>query len=75
MEETGVGIIQFLVEYPVLIAILCGVNTIMMIALWRDSIRTRESLTQRLSEHEIECAERWGRVESKLEAIDRRDCK
>ena len=73
MEE-GLGLVEFLVEYPVVTACIVGINTLLVIALWRDQIRTREMLTQRLAEHEIECAERWGRVEAKLEAIDRRNC-
>ena len=72
--EAGVGLLQFFIENPIFAGLFSAVNTALVIGLWRDHIKARETLHKRISEHEVECARRWGRVEAKLEEIDRRNC-
>lgn len=73
MDES-VGLIEFILANPVIDAALAVGTFIAVIWLWRDMLRTKSDLTAKITEHEIECAHRWGKVEAKLEEIDRRNC-
>lgn len=63
-----------LVEHPMLSALIEVGTLILLIWLWRDMLRSREEYQRKVSEHERECAERWGYVKAKLDEIDRRGC-
>lgn len=65
---------QLLTEHPMLAALVELGTLALLIWLWRDMLKSRETYQQRMAEHERECAERWGYVKAKLDEIDRRSC-
>lgn len=78
MEIGIVDAVNFLVEHKNVSAVLEIATLVAIILMYRSSVAARRRLHSRIDSqreraeaHEKECAERWGRAEATLSAIEK----